>query len=446
MSAANKPCTKLVCDNDTTMGFVSKAKFSLVAFLVLLTPLIFSSNTGELYEFPKMFLVYAVGITCTFVFMAGLLFYPQKLVRPPFVITLFVVSFVVSTALSSHFYTSVWGYYSRFNGGLISVLVFFGLYLVIINSFSRDDLAKLLDVTVLSVIPVSIYAILQFISAGGVDRVYSTLGQPNWLAAYLVIMMPFIVNKILSSTSSASSALTKSLTKETLLWSAVFLLVFSALWFTYSMSGLLGLVVGMGAFCLFNWERVKASVSVLVILSVVAVLIAGLNLGFFRQRVSDVFLDLSGFVGYHYSGRAYADESSQMPPQISQNHQISDPGFIRKGLWTGTLDLIFSGPKVFLIGTGPETFPYVFQPFRPSELNYSSEWDFILNKPHNYYLEIFSQNGAIGLLAYAALIWWTLRKKHRLITPALIGFYVTNLFGWPTVSTNLLFWLFLAML
>ena len=115
-------------------------------------------------------------------------------------------------------------------------------------------------------------------------------------------------------------------------------------------------------------------------------------------------------------------------------------------MWKSTVDLIFSSPKIFLIGAGPETFPYVFQKFRESSLNYSSEWSYILNKPHNYYLEVFSEKGIIGLLIYLYVVIYTLRSKNFLLTPALFGFYITNIFSWPTVSTSLVFWIMLAYL
>ncbi len=69
----------------------------------------------------------------------------------------------------------------------------------------------------------------------------------------------------------------------------------------------------------------------------------------------------------------------------------------------------------------------------------------ILNKPHNYYLELLTQNGLLGLLIYLAIIVKVVLAKHPMLTPALVGFFVTNIFGWPTVSTTLLFWIFLAL-
>ena len=122
-------------------------------------------------------------------------------------------------------------------------------------------------------------------------------------------------------------------------------------------------------------------------------------------------------------------------------NSVSDPGYIRTELWAGTLKLFVSSPKNILFGTGPETFPYAFQEFRPLSLNYSSEWEFVFNKPHNYYLELLSTVGVLGTGAYLLVMKRAFRSPY---SPVLIAFYVTNFFGWPTVATALFFWLILA--
>ena len=104
-----------------------------------------------------------------------------------------------------------------------------------------------------------------------------------------------------------------------------------------------------------------------------------------------------------------------------------------------------SSPKVLFVGTGPETFPYAFQPFRTKILNYSSEWDFVFNKPHNYYLEILATMGILGLVSYGILMFKVLRTKHPFLVPSLVSLFVSNIFGWPTVATTLVFWIYLAV-
>jgi O-antigen ligase len=70
--------------------------------------------------------------------------------------------------------------------------------------------------------------------------------------------------------------------------------------------------------------------------------------------------------------------------------------------------------------------------------------DFVFNKPHNYYLEILIETGLMGFMIYIVLLVKLLKKLPFYMLPGLVGFMVTNLFGWPVVSTALLFWLWLS--
>ena len=400
-----------------------------------MTPLIFVSNTNELYEFPKMFFVYFLGVVIVSSFLIYRVFRPKPLKFPSIFVLLVLFSTVLSTIFSEHLYTSVWGYYTRFNGGLVSVLVFFGIYFSAVNLFSKEDLCKLLKFSLLPIIPISIYGIsqhygFQFLwGESPVGRAFSTFGQPNWLAQYIGMLLLVCLFLVVSEGRS-------------IFWSAVYLLGFGCLWFTYSVSGLVGCVTGFCVFMVLFFRSKKfdkGTLRVVLLLVFVSVLIAVFNLGLFKDRLHDVFYDMRKLFS---RTETYALEETTTP----QDYKISDPGFIRFGLWKGTWQLITSSPKVFFLGTGPETYPYAFQPFRPRQLNYSSEWDFVFNKPHNYYLQIWSEFGLFGLAVGLLIISWTLRKAASFLLPGFVAFYVSNFFGWPVVATSLLFWLWLAYL
>jgi len=379
-----------------------------------------------------MFFVYFLGTSLIYLFLLRIVLSRSKYkFRFPLLkyAAVFVVIYIIASFLSDHFYTSLWGYYTRFNGGLVSVLVFFGLYVVAVNVLKREDVSFLVNVVLVSVIPISIYGILQhysifedFWKVDSALRVFSTFGQPNWLAAYLAMVLPVALYKTLNDHDRRR------------IWAVLFLVGFSCLWFTYSLSGLAGLAGGIVLFVYLNLTLVKDELKTAAVILVTAALIAVLNPGIYTQRLKDVFVDVQKTISVYTV--VWAQEENI----------ISDPGFIRTGLWKGTVRLALSSPKIFLIGTGPGTFPYEFSGFREPSLNYSSEWDFIFNKPHNYYLELFSEIGILGLASYLILMLKTIKRPHPYLVPALTGFYITNIFGWPVVSTALLFWMFLAFL
>ncbi len=404
-----------------TENLLKAGVFGLFAVL----PVLFTSATVESFEFPKTIFLYIVATT-----LIIWLFIFKKAIkqRPAMPVLVFVAVYGLASLLSSHFYTSLWGYYSRFNGGLYSILCFFFVYFVIINIFTRQDIAMLKKLIVICSLPVSLFAIWQHLNFNlGVDanevvRVYSTIGQPNWLGAYLasICMVAFgFVNY-------------EGLRKNWLFFAFVFVLAFFGLWFTFSLSALLGF--GLGLLYWFvgvrrlNWKRI---VAVLAVCFVVVVLQPGI----WKMRLLDAYKTIASVEIVLAQNNEENNGATK-----SKNFAVSDSGVIRKGIWKGTLMIVLTSPKNALIGTGPETFPYQFQKVRPTELNYSSEWDFILNKPHNYYLEILSTTGILGLVAYLWLIGWVFAKGAKTSRPMFLVIFVTNFFSWPVSVINLLFW------
>jgi len=473
----------------------------LVYGLLILTPFLFSGAFNETFEFPKMYFVYFVGSLLILLTVLRRLWgagdgiktdgldqsptfpndrqrnrfaYPhQEYVRLhggyTLLTGLFVFSFILSTVFSSHLYTSLWGYFSRFNGGLVSVLIFFGLYWTILQRKPKTQ--NILKAVALTMLPISLYSIMQHFGLGGTwttdttTRAFSTFGQPNWYATYCAMVLPVVLYLALTHHNPKQNL--NTINKSFLLdfgWYALYALGFTGFWFAYSISGIIGLITSSALIIVLNKSATLKNWRRLTVLLLMCCTVALTNPGIFKQRLNDVLKDV--LTSHNKStiqintGTDVASKPTENPPenippddQADPNPQakptdynLSDSGFIRKGIWEGTIKLWLASPKNLLIGTGPETFPYEFQFFRPTSLNYSSEWNFILNKPHNYYLELLAQNGLLELLIYLAIVVKVLLEKHPVLTPALIGLFVTNIFGWPTVYTTLLFWTFLALL
>lgn len=446
---------------------VKRVSRILLYGLVFFTLFLFVQNTNELFEFPKMYFVYFAGSLLIVVTVLGRFwgarYNDRRLItRDVFkgdfskLLGFFVGSFIVSTIFSTHPYTSIWGYFSRFNGGLVSVLIFFGIHWS--TKKIQPSAPQILRIIALTVFPISIYAVLQHFGLGGkwesdtTARAFSTFGQPNWYCAYCAMVLPIILYFGLEDKNGRFNKIG---------WFMLFVLGFGGFWYSFSVSGILGLTVSLGLLMALSFNTVKKNWSTLVVVGSICLLFAFLNPGIFKQKINDAFIDGERFIQSLVKKPAEAVRQENMATSLGQGgdsiegngvdsvsvqYAVTDSGFIRKGIWKGALNLATSSPKVFLVGTGPETFPYEFQKFRPASLNYSSEWNYILNKPHNYYLELLTQNGVLGLLIYLAIVIKVLLAKHRFLTPALFGLFVTNIFSWSTVSTSLLFWIFLALL
>ncbi|MBI4130282.1 O-antigen ligase family protein [Candidatus Roizmanbacteria bacterium] len=185
--------------------------------LFLLTPLLFTPFNYELFEFNKMLFVYALTIMLIVlgvfrkVTSGRPLLLPTPLDIPLF---LFLASQVFATMYSIDQHTSIWGYYGRFNGGLISIICYLLLYYLFLYFYRTEDTNRHLMLRIFSVIIAggiitAVYGIAQHL---GIDahiwvqdvqnRIFSTLGQPNWLAAYLAVILPVSISLLLLNRKS----------------------------------------------------------------------------------------------------------------------------------------------------------------------------------------------------------------------------------------------------
>lgn len=396
----------------------------------------------------------------------------------------FLGSQLISTVLSIDPSTSWFGYYSRFNGGLLSVICYSLLYWAFVSNLDRKSALRTLYSLLISAALVSVYGVLEHF---GIDknvwvqdvqsRVFSTLGQPNWLSAFLVALMPISWELALSNYQTPNSKpQTNSKfqipNSKFLLFSALSILYFWTLIFTKSRSGLLGFGV---AFLLFwgyvLWSKRKNILEVLrpfIVISSSLLIISLISGTQFTPSIGQLF--------------NRSDSKFQIPTTTSGTALETggtESGAIRKIVWKGALQIWLHYP---IFGSGVETFAYSYYLYRPIEHNLTSEWDFIYNKAHNEFLNIAANSGTVGLVAYLVLIGFSIYlmiknfqfsnsnlyttfgcqsisnlrinnsmkiDNWQLIIIALAAGYVsilvTNFFGFSVVPTQLLFFLFPAI-
>lgn len=382
--------------------------------LFIIVPLILTPWNYELFEFNKILAVYALTLIIAAAWVIEMLRQKKLLFsRTPLDIPLllFLISQILSTIFSIDPHTSIWGYYSRFHGGLLSTLSYIVLYYAYAR-FMRGKTKPVISVILSTGLVVSLYGIAEHF---GIDkhiwvqdvqnRVFSTLGQPNWLAAYLIMLIPLAWSQ-------------KS--RLYYFYSLVYLIT---LFFTKSRSGFLGLGVAALIYGLMRRRRLT--------LILAALALAGLAFGY-RYLPSEIGLAQEG-------------------PTVSQGGSSSSE--IRKVVWKGAM-AVWKHYPVF--GSGVETFAYSYYNFRPAEHNLLSEWDFLYNKAHNEFLNFLATTGAFGLGSYLLLIiWfsvWVIRnlkiENWELKIALLAGFWglaVSNFFGFSVVPVALLFFLFPAL-
>src|SRR3990167_10214031 len=116
-------------------------------FLLGVLPFIFTPQMSELFEFPKMLLVYAGTVIIILAWtlksiLAGKIIFRRTILDLP--LLLFLLAQSTSTFFSIDTHTSIWGYYSRLNGGLISLISYLLLYWAFVSNIPKEKITALL--------------------------------------------------------------------------------------------------------------------------------------------------------------------------------------------------------------------------------------------------------------------------------------------------------------
>ena len=428
------------------MQSLRKFIFYLFSAFLFFTPIILWPFTSEVFEFNKIILTYLftaliVGSWACLMIFEGKIILRRTLLDIPLLV--FLASQTISTLISIDPTTSWLGYYSRFNGGLLSSICYSLLYWAFVSNIEASDVLKLIKVLFSSAFLVSTYGVLEHF---GIDkdvwvqdvksRVFSTLGQPNWLASWLVAILPITWVLTLKAKDKFGWEF----------WSyfGLSVLFFWTLIFTKSRSGFLGLIVALSTFVVVYFlnkeNQNKASANDFVKKGLI---------------VAFSFFSICLISGTQWTPSIYQMLNSKNNPVTKQavvgpalEVGGTESGVIRKIVWKGALDIWKNYP---IFGTGVETFAYSYYKYRPQEHNLVSEWDFVYNKAHNQYLNIAANSGTFGIISYLLLIVLTfyLLTKTSFYAPALSAGYmsllVTNFFGFSVVPTDILFFLFPAI-
>ena len=416
--------SKLTHYADKTIEYLFYALFFFV-------PLLLWPKTSEVFEFNKMLLVYVITILISAAWVVKWIEAKKITIRRTpldLPIAIFLTSQILSTIFSIDTHTSLWGYYSRFHGGLISTIAYLLLYYALVTNFTRDKVSFAIYSIISSAALVALYGILEHF---GIDkhlwvqdvasRVFSTIGQPNWLSAYLVALLPLPIFLAVEARDN----------NHRLLWALLALLFAITIIFTKSQSGLAATGLILAAVALYFVGRKFKFVYLFILPFILLATILKW----------DFVVKINPFGVPNLAALVKADGTNRVGG--------SDSMIIRQVVWQGARKL---GAKNPLFGTGLETFGYTYFTVRPALHNLLSEWEFLYNKAHNEYLNFLANTGFVGLAAYLLLIGWTLVWWAQIggaISRGLLFGYlsilITNYFGFSVVPVALFFFLFPAL-
>jgi O-antigen ligase len=417
-----------------TLGFLLAAAVAV--------PLVFDPVLGDAFALPKLIVLYILITSATagpLVDVAARGAAALRSWKPQWLdgiaVSLALLA-LLSTAFSSNPAHSVLGEPLQYQGLLTWLLYLAGFALARFLAGGSDDHARSLLRWVFAALTIAggiaaAYAVAQ---QAGLDpvwhtldkgRVFSTLGQANALAAYLVLALPGAVALALLARGSA----------RWLAWVSM-LLMLGALLLTYSRGGYLALAAEAG----------------------VLLVLAARARGVFRRHVVRAGIALALAFALVWAAAPLDQLATKAWARAASIDNLQETSIQdHLDLWAVGARIAIDHP---LLGTGPDSYALVFPAYRADTLpavQAARLARFRPESPHNIYLAIASGLGLVALIAYLLVIAGSLRGVLRTLTgrmrgqvlaaallAALIGHLVTDLFMTGDLSSEWLFWVLLG--
>lgn len=432
------------------LGLLSELCILSIVFFVPLYFALFLKTTN-VFELNKIVLFKILVLVLLLLTVLKIIFYPleiKKFKQANFFFYLIIPLFyllilAVATLFSINIIISFFGSYAR-QMGLASYLYFILFFiLLLVNVRSREQIKKIIYSTILASALVSIYGLVQ---AAGYDplpwsestalRATATFGQPNLLAAYLVLVIPFSAYLIGQS---------RRIIKK-LVFLLILLLQLACLFYTYSLSGWASLIMAViltGGWYfitrIFVLKKVSEKQKVKINKRVLSVIL--------------IILILIGFlIGFEYYHRNIWLLEARLGALTSLNSASLKARLL---FWQASIKAIKERPW---LGYGPESQNDVLVKYYEKDWGVYEDINVRPDRAHNLFLDTLLTSGIIGVIAYLLLLLFFFRvlylniKNYPNNRPlsyailfALLGYLSILELNFTFVAGEVYFWLYLAL-
>jgi len=412
-------------------------------FLLAVVPLIINPTAIDYWYKPKIESVYALVIIAGSAGMFRYLFCrpPLAVHITPLTLPLFIyaLSAIVSTVFSVSPRVSVHGDFLREEGvfTLLAYVVLTGIFSHLVESESR--LRLLIKGLLVSSALVALYAVVQYTGFNPTEhfiplyrlkehRVDSTMGNPNFLGKFMVLVLPLFMACFLGATKRRAKLLLASGT----------VLCFAALVFSFTRASWIGFFISLLILLILSRADVsqkdKRTITAVVVCALVFTLAVGMLVSLKSEKYRGAFY---GLIRDKAAGFTNVKEGMGVATRLF--------------VWKKSFSLIAGRP---LIGYGPDTHEMVMKDI---SLRYSRKFNdsVRVDRAHNNYLDITISQGLFGLGAYLSivitLLVWLLRtinreghRQKRLLYCGLFsafsGYLINDFFIFSVVSVSPTFW------
>jgi O-antigen ligase len=412
---------------------VGRALAGLVVALVVVLPLVFVPSQDDAFALPKVSILRVVGLAGAVLFL-GYVVLGGSLTRKAYrridiplacFTGLLLAASVASVDPVQSFAGEVYQYQ-----GLVTVLLYIGsLYIARLTLGTPQGFRTLLTATACTGAIVAVYGIAQGLGFDPFwsgppdkDRVISSVGQANNLAAYLDLVVIAIFG--LWPTAGRRTRLGLG---------AVVVMALLAHALTFSRGGYLGLAAALGVLLMASDRpRPRRWMGAVGLTGAAALLAVTLALPAARAVAERVVDRVAATVDTGEGSIRFHLDLWRVGSQIALDHPV--------------------------LGTGPETFPLVFRPYLDQVLPPDRAeilGRFRLESPHNEFIGMAAEMGPPALVAYVVFLvacatacirraraaGGASRTIALVVLATLATHVVTNFFMTPETTTSELFWI-----
>ena len=428
---------------------------------IIVTPLFFNVYSSRVFEPDKLTLLRSIALLMAVAWLVRLIEdralgdvrrkspAPQpadRFLRTPLVVpTLLLAAVYVLTSITSVMpRVSIWGSYQRLQGTYTN-LSYMVIFLLMVQNLRRpEQIRRIVTVAIITSLPISFYGLLQHDGldslpwAGDVvTRVASNMGNAIFVAAYLIMVVPLTLARVLHLQAKAveGASLKLRLGFAAFFW----VLLLLQIWAWASIGFLRGLVAGLLAVVMLGLVGLylRRPIARFVLLGCYSlVLAAQVVCIFFTESRGPWFGLLAGlfFFVMLYAllrrWRAVAIASIALPvlllaflvvmnlprsplarlrnlPYVGRLGSALDieggTNKVRVLIWEGAVEMLKANPLRAIIGYGPEAMYVAYNPFYPPDLAHIEARNASPDRSHNETFDAVVMTGFLGFLVLAYL-------------------------------------------
>ncbi|MEA3407271.1 MAG: tetratricopeptide repeat protein [Chloroflexota bacterium] len=371
---------------------------------------------------------------------------PHRLWGIPLVLptTLLALVYVLATIASVVPRISLWGSYQRLQG-TYTTLSYIVIFLLMLQTLRRvEQLRRLVTVVILTSFPIALYGLLQHYGldplpwGGNVSRrVASHMGNAIFISAYLIMIAPLILARIIHLQRTAFSEAEPQLRTALTLLFILALLLHSWVWFALGFGR--GLITGalLLTLCALMSAYLKRRAAPFLLMGGYGIVLSAQLVCIVFSQSRGPLLGIAG--GLFFFGLLYAFlhrrrtatavlvgagvavllfliviniPSSPLArvrdlPYVGRLGRIFEiqggTGRVRMLIWEGAVDMITADQVRTMIGYGPEAMYVAYNPFYPPDLAHYEKRNASPDRSHNETFDALVTTGVLGFVVYMFL-------------------------------------------